>query len=487
MPASKAEQVLDALKALLETVPDAVVERNSVLPEKIPDGGLIILRDGDPGEPEQALGGFGSTYYQHAVEIEVYVEEGDAAARDAAFDALLQQIGAALEADPTIAALTGRIDVRFIAEHERRVAEVEALRARDGSNAEQVDQLIAQSAAVRDAQLSQLRAKEVEAAEKVRAANERVVESLDAEREALAQTERERFVAQALSRLSAEATAQQRREVEQLAGALFDEQQALQARQRLLDEGRSVIDRTRTATEQHAAEIAKLNELLAAGAIDLATYARAVEDANDRALRSSQAWTDGATRFLKDYVAESNDAADRHRAGVRECVLWCRGLAGRLHQYRQAGVPESRRQHPRRPRAHDGAPDHHGPARRCSAERVRRRRPVRPVPRGRHCGRAAARGALCRRRASSSTRRATTAAASPAPASCRTRSRSSRGAGSWSCRPSGSCARRRSAREQRPITVVVNVTAADASSFRASQGQIAADMARAIDRASRNR
>ena len=34
MPASKAEQVLDALKALLETLPDAVVQRNSVLPEK---------------------------------------------------------------------------------------------------------------------------------------------------------------------------------------------------------------------------------------------------------------------------------------------------------------------------------------------------------------------------------------------------------------------------------------------------------------------
>jgi hypothetical protein len=105
MPASKAEQVLDALKALLETVPDAVVERNSVLPEKIPGGGLIILRDGDPGEPEQALGGFGSTYYQHAVEIEVYVEEGDAAARDAAFDAFLQQIGAAFETDPTLGGL----------------------------------------------------------------------------------------------------------------------------------------------------------------------------------------------------------------------------------------------------------------------------------------------------------------------------------------------------------------------------------------------
>jgi hypothetical protein len=66
MPATKAEQVLDALKALLGTVPNAFVERNSVLPEKVPAGGLIIVRDGDPGESEQALGGFGSTYWSDA-------------------------------------------------------------------------------------------------------------------------------------------------------------------------------------------------------------------------------------------------------------------------------------------------------------------------------------------------------------------------------------------------------------------------------------
>jgi hypothetical protein len=77
MPASKAEQVLEAMKALLETAPGAVVERNSVLSEKVPAGGLIILRDGDPGEPEQALGGFGNAYYQHAVEIEVYVSTAE--------------------------------------------------------------------------------------------------------------------------------------------------------------------------------------------------------------------------------------------------------------------------------------------------------------------------------------------------------------------------------------------------------------------------
>jgi hypothetical protein len=105
MPASKAEQVLEALNTILATVPGAAVVRNSVLPEKIPDGGLIILRDGDPGEPEQALGGFGSAYYQHAVEIEVYVEDGNAVARDAAFDDLVQQIGVALEADPTLGGL----------------------------------------------------------------------------------------------------------------------------------------------------------------------------------------------------------------------------------------------------------------------------------------------------------------------------------------------------------------------------------------------
>jgi hypothetical protein len=102
MSASRAEPVLEGIKASLETIPDAVVECNSVLPDRIPDGGLIILRDGDPGEPEHALGGIGNAYYQHAVEIEIYVEEGDAAVRDAAFDGLLRQIGAALEIDPTL-------------------------------------------------------------------------------------------------------------------------------------------------------------------------------------------------------------------------------------------------------------------------------------------------------------------------------------------------------------------------------------------------
>jgi hypothetical protein len=102
---SKPERVLEAIKALLMTVPSAKIERNTAVPEKIPAGGLIVLRDGDPGEPDKALGGFGGVYYSHDVEIELYVEEGDAMARDAAFDTLVQAVGAVLETDPPLGGL----------------------------------------------------------------------------------------------------------------------------------------------------------------------------------------------------------------------------------------------------------------------------------------------------------------------------------------------------------------------------------------------
>ena len=102
---SKTEQMLTALTERLRKLSKVKVERNTAVPEKIPVGGLIMLRDGDPGEPEQALGGVGSVYYSHAVEIETYVEAADAAKRDAAFDALIQKIGAVFDADPTLGGL----------------------------------------------------------------------------------------------------------------------------------------------------------------------------------------------------------------------------------------------------------------------------------------------------------------------------------------------------------------------------------------------
>ncbi len=102
---SKSEQVLTALTDRLRTVPDATVERNTAVPAKIPPGGLVVLRDGDPGEPDTALGGFGGAYYSHRVEVEVHVQEADPAARDTAFDDLVVAVGTALEADPDLGGL----------------------------------------------------------------------------------------------------------------------------------------------------------------------------------------------------------------------------------------------------------------------------------------------------------------------------------------------------------------------------------------------
>lgn len=99
---SKTEQILGVLKSRLEAIPDVIVERNSAVPEKIPTGGLIVLRDGNADEPEQPLGGFGGVYCRQYAEIEIYVENGDPTVRDVAFDDLLQQIGVVLEADPSL-------------------------------------------------------------------------------------------------------------------------------------------------------------------------------------------------------------------------------------------------------------------------------------------------------------------------------------------------------------------------------------------------
>ena len=52
---SKREKVLAALHARLKAGLPATVRRNEVLPERVPAEGLVILRDGDPGEPDVTL------------------------------------------------------------------------------------------------------------------------------------------------------------------------------------------------------------------------------------------------------------------------------------------------------------------------------------------------------------------------------------------------------------------------------------------------
>lgn len=106
---TRREQLLTALLARLQTVPAATVRREEPLPEKVPAGGLVILRDGDPGEPEVLLSTL--TYlWQHRAEVEVIVQQGPADAASASLDDLLAAIGIALAADRTLDGLADWLD-----------------------------------------------------------------------------------------------------------------------------------------------------------------------------------------------------------------------------------------------------------------------------------------------------------------------------------------------------------------------------------------
>ena len=94
------EAIIAALHARLSALP-ATALRGDVLPERVPTDGLLILRDGEPGEPEVTLSPL-AYHYQHRTEIEAVVR---GAARDAAFDTLCASIGAALSADRTLGGL----------------------------------------------------------------------------------------------------------------------------------------------------------------------------------------------------------------------------------------------------------------------------------------------------------------------------------------------------------------------------------------------
>ena len=92
MPTSR-ETIINALQMLFSALP-ATALRGEVLPERVPAEGLLILRDGEPGEPEVTLSPL-RYHFQHRAEIEAFVQ---GAARDAAFDTLIASIGAALSA-----------------------------------------------------------------------------------------------------------------------------------------------------------------------------------------------------------------------------------------------------------------------------------------------------------------------------------------------------------------------------------------------------
>ena len=101
---SKREQVLSALFEQVRRAPDASVRRNEALPQAVPAGGLVILRDGDPGEPDVTLNPR-TEFYGHRAEIEAFVTQPAGGGGEAALDALLAEIGIALATDRSLGGL----------------------------------------------------------------------------------------------------------------------------------------------------------------------------------------------------------------------------------------------------------------------------------------------------------------------------------------------------------------------------------------------
>jgi len=104
MPSTR-ETILARLYAALQAEFDlslTKLERNSVLPTKIPDGGLIILRDGEPGQPEHSFSPL-RYHYEHRAEVEVFVQPKSDL--ETLFDDLCRKVGAAVVADRTLGGL----------------------------------------------------------------------------------------------------------------------------------------------------------------------------------------------------------------------------------------------------------------------------------------------------------------------------------------------------------------------------------------------
>ena len=122
------ETILQALLAALQTVPDPTVRRGAILPEPIPAGGLLILRDGDPGTPEVTLSP--PRYHsEHRAEVEMIIQGKTPSDRDAAFDTQLQSLSTAIATDRTLGGLCDWVEAEAPHAVDLPAERVEALKA----------------------------------------------------------------------------------------------------------------------------------------------------------------------------------------------------------------------------------------------------------------------------------------------------------------------------------------------------------------------
>ena len=81
--------------------PAPLVLRNETMPQRLPPGGLVVIRDGETVEETAILSPL-AWAIEHRAEVEVTVAGATPAARNAQLDALLVAIAAAITADHSL-------------------------------------------------------------------------------------------------------------------------------------------------------------------------------------------------------------------------------------------------------------------------------------------------------------------------------------------------------------------------------------------------
>lgn len=106
--ATERETILQALAAALAAGLTPPFRRNDEVPTRIPAAGLVIMDDGEAGEPVEVTMSPVRYHYEHAVEVSVLVQAE--AGREEALDAICEEIGAVVAVDRGLGGLVDYLE-----------------------------------------------------------------------------------------------------------------------------------------------------------------------------------------------------------------------------------------------------------------------------------------------------------------------------------------------------------------------------------------
>lgn len=98
--------ILGALQSQISSA-GTVFKRNAGLPSTVPIGGLVIMRDGEAGEPDYLLSPY-RELYKHRVDVELFVAKPD---DEVVLYSLADSVYSLLRSNPTLGGLVDDISV----------------------------------------------------------------------------------------------------------------------------------------------------------------------------------------------------------------------------------------------------------------------------------------------------------------------------------------------------------------------------------------